>query len=780
MKIKFNILFFFLISFLYFAQSISGKIIGEDGEAISYVEIIVKKASIKKVTISDEKGNFSLKVPEKGNYILEILDNGIKVFINNFYINGDTKESIRLTKFNDIVIQEVVVSKKIVQQIGDKTYFNVENSVLSKGNNGLDILQKSPKLSINSEGIVLLKNRAATILVNGRKINLSGNDLNNYLSGLSSEDIKRIEIQDVGSVDQDASSIGGVINIILKNNPKGFRSINKMSYAFRKEKSTQYNSGLNLNYGNEKWNLYSDTSYTENQNYGKSTGTFNYNNGQKNINNGDSKFSNNNLGLRLGSVFYPNNKSSFGIEGYYNKNKTVLNGTQNLEIYNGNSQTVNSKGSSLFKTPSDLWYITMNYTLKVDSLGSSLKFISDIGRNNTQPFNDVYSEYPSNSILNNHYLYKTNSVSNYYTGQFDWDQKFRNKWDLNAGVKYGSIRRGNLLKVNYLESGYWKEDFNQKQDFNNREDILAGYISVSKIFGRHFIKTGIRIENTNIKGYNNLNNEELKQNYTKLFPSLYYKYDLKNEKSLSFSYKRSITRPSFRDLNPFVIKQNDFLYIIGNPNLQPLYLDQIEIGYNMKKHSFSVYGRKTINTILGVYFTDKELINFYQPQNFGQYYEIGLDHSYNGNITKWLIANISSGIYYNSFKANDNGKNSGASFYNNIYAQVKYSKTLLLELASNYYHQYQYANVTGASRYRMDVSMRKSLINGNLLVLFKVTDIFNTERDKNISYYKDFDFNFYQKWQTKGFFLSVQYTLDNKNKLKSGTVKSDNDNRERL
>lgn len=68
-------------------------------------------------------------------------------------------------------------------------------------------------------------------------------------------------------------------------------------------------------------------------------------------------------------MFYPNNKSSFGIEGYYNKNKTVLDGIQNLEIYNGNNQTVNSKGSSLFKTPSDLWYITMNYALKVDSLG---------------------------------------------------------------------------------------------------------------------------------------------------------------------------------------------------------------------------------------------------------------------------------------------------------------------------------------------------------------------------------------------------------------------------
>lgn len=780
MKIRFSILFFFLISILYFAQSISGKIIGENGETISYVEIIVKRDSIKKATISDEKGSFSLKVPERGNYILEILDNGIKVFTNNFYINGDTIESIRLTKYNDTVIQEVVVNKKVVQQLGDKTYFNVENSILSKGNNGLEILQKSPKLSINSEGVVLLKNKAATILVNGRKINLSGNDLNNYLFGLSSEDIKRIEIQDVGSVDQDASNIGGVINIILKNNPKGFRLINKMSYAFRKEKATQYSSGLNLNYGNEKWNLYSDVSYTENKNYGKSTGIFNYNNGQKNINNGDSKLSNNNLGLRLGSIFYPNDNNTFGIEAYYNKNNRIFEGNHNLDIYNGNDQTISSKNISSSRTPSNLWYITTNYALKLDGLGSNLKFIGDVGRNNTEPFNDVYSEYLLNSSMNSHYLYTTNSVSDYYTGQLDWTQKIKKEWELNVGGKFGSVKRYNLLKVDYFNNDKWDEDLNQKQDFNNRENILAGYISISKIFGKHFIKTGIRVENTNIKGYNNLNNEELKQNYTKLFPSLYYKYDLKNENSLSFSYKRSITRPSFRDLNPFVIKQNDFLYEIGNPSLQPLYVDQLEFGYNMKKHSFSIYGNKMINTIQGVYFTNKDLINFFQPQNFRKYYEIGIDHSFNGNITKWLNANISSGIYYNSFHANDGINNKGASFYNNTYLQMKLSKTFLLELSSNYYHQYQYRNVTGANRYRMDISIRKTLMGRNLLVLFKVMDLFNTERDKNISHYKDFNFDFYQKWQTRGFLISVQYILDNKNKIKTGSVKSDNDSRGRL
>lgn len=780
MKIYFHILFFLLIGVFSYAQGVSGKILGKDSVVISYAEIIATKGNLKRTVISDENGFFKLKVPENGYYLLEVLENGRSVFVNNFNINGDIIKNIRITESNEKIIREVIIGKKIVQQVGDKTYFNVENSILSKGNNGLEILQKSPKLSINSEGIVLLKNKSVTILINGQKINLSGNDLNNYLSGLSSEDIKRIEIQDVGSVDQDASNTGGVINIVLKNNPKGFRLINKMSYAFRKENATQYNSGLNLNYGNEKWNLYSDVSYTENQNYGRSTGIFNYNNGQKNINNGDSKFSNNNLGLRLGSIFYPNDNNTFGIEAYYNKNNRIIEGNHNLDIYNGNDQTISSKNISTSRTPSNLWYITANYTLKLDSLGSNLRFIGDIGRNNTEPFNDVYSKYLLNSSMNSHYLYNTNSVSDYYTGQLDWTQKIKKEWELNVGGKFGSINRDNLLKVDYFNNNQWDEDLNQKQDFNNREDILAGYISISKIFGKHFIKTGIRVENTNIKGYNNLNNEELKQNYTKLFPSIYYKYDLKNENSLSFSYKRSITRPSFRDLNPFVIKQNDFLYEIGNPSLQPLYVDQLEFGYNMKKHSFSIYGNKTINTIQGVYFTNKDLINFFQPQNFGKYYEIGIDHSYNGNITKWLNANISSGIYYNSFHANDGINNKGASFYNNTYLQMKLSKTFLLELSSNYYHQYQYRNVTGANRYRMDISIRKTLMGRNLLVLFKVMDLFNTERDKNISHYKDFNFDFYQKWQTRGFLISVQYTLDNKNKIKAGSVKSDNDSRGRL
>lgn len=102
----------------------------------------------------------------------------------------EKKDSIKTKQ-----IQAVSLNKKIIQQVGDKTYFNVENSPIAKGNNGLEVLQKSPKLSVNSDGKILLHNKAATVLINGNKTQLEDADLKSYMENLTSENIKRIEIQ---------------------------------------------------------------------------------------------------------------------------------------------------------------------------------------------------------------------------------------------------------------------------------------------------------------------------------------------------------------------------------------------------------------------------------------------------------------------------------------------------------------------------------------------------------------------------------------------------------
>lgn len=464
----------------------------------------------------------------------------------------EKKDSIKTQQ-----IQEVTLNKKVIQQVGDKTYFNVENSPLAKGNNGLEVLQKSPKLSVNSDGKILLHNKPVTVLINGRKAQLEDADLKSYIENLTSENIKRIEIQEVSNSDQDASNEGGVINIITKKTPAGFRAITKTGYTFRKEGYDQYKSGLNLNAGGEKWNVYSDINYTDNHNQGEAKSVFNYNNGNQTVTSGENQIHNTNFGSRLGAVVYPDDKNEIGVEGYFNKFSNDYTAQANLNVLQNGQITTTSKNNSTTIRPVKLWYITGNYLYKFGKNGNSLKFIGDFGQNINNPFNEVVSIYPQNSAFDNHYTFATEAVSKYYTAQLDLVQKFENKIELDAGAKFGSVSRNNLLDVNYLQNGVWQNATAQNQDFQNRESILAGYVSASKGFGKHFIKIGLRVENTDIQGVNHINGNELSQNYTEFFPSAFYKYAFSGDKTFSASYNRGIIRASFQNLNPYITKEKD-------------------------------------------------------------------------------------------------------------------------------------------------------------------------------------------------------------------------------
>lgn len=776
--------FIFLTTTSAFAQQLlKGKVINQDKNPVLYIKAILLKndTTILQQTTTDSLGLFSMKT-ENGNYTLLLKQFGTTLLKKEIAVNQNTDLGEIIIN-EPITLEGVVITadKRVIEQVGDKLYFNVENSPIAKGNNGLDVLQKSPKLNVNSDGDVLLKNKSTSVLINGRKANLTGANLSSYLSSLHSEDIKRVEIQDVASADQDATTDGGVVNIILKKNTIGLRTIASTNYIYRKDKYGSYNGNLNLNYGTNVWNMYANIAYTENNDLGIYNGSINYFTGQKNVRTGSFDQFNNNLSFRLGSNVQINNRNEIGIEGYLDKSKLNFddNGDFNI-LTNNSSSTRHSINHSQAKTKDNLWYTTINYNFKTDDKGSQLKFIGDAGEKDSKPFNDVFSQYPDDSSLNSNYLYNTKAHSKYYTLQLDFIQKFENDWELNAGVKFGDVKRDNLLFVQYLRDNQWIDDLNQNQDFNNREKIFAGYATVSKKAGKSYIKAGFRVEQTDIKGINQINNQDLSQNYGKIFPSLYYRYDLAKEKSLAFMYKRSILRPFFSDLNPFVVKQNDYLYLIGNPNLQPSYIDRIELNFDYKKSSFSFFGKKTSNTIQGAYTVDENLVNYFQPKNFGRLYDAGLDYSYNTRLTKWLYGNLGTGIFYSYFEAVDGITTKGTSFYNNIYLQVKLPDNWLIELTNNYQHRYYSKNLRGEPKYKTDISARKSFDKGRLLATMKVTDIFNTRIDQNLSFYKEFESDFRRKMLTRGIMLQIQYTLDSKQKIKSNTVKSENDSRGRL
>lgn len=760
---------------------IKGKVIGNSSnKPIEFVNaVLMKKDSVYSGAVTDSLGVFIITAP-KGDYTLKLEYFGEAFTKKGMNISNDVDLGI-LKMEESTELQEVVINvkRKIIKQVGDKLQFDVENSPFAEGNTGLDILKRSPKLSVTSSGGIVLKNKSVEVLVNGRKMNLSSDELGTYLQSLPSEDIKFIEIQEVASADQEATSQGGVINIILKNNPKGLRAIAKSSYLHRKNNFGTYQGSLNFNYGTEQWNLYSDFSYAKNRDLGKSRGTFYYKNENTNNNNGDFMQDNNNIGIRLGTMYYLNDKNTLGIEGYFSTSQFEIDSREVMKIINP-TMNIQSKNQSSLNLPSNLWYTTFNYILKTDGKGSSLKLIADMGANRGKSQNNVSSIYDSDPSLNSDNLFTSKSHSVYYTAQLDGVQKWGDDWELNVGAKFNSVSRDNLLNVKFLQSYQWIEDVNKKQDFDNQEQILAGYTTLAKAMGKHFLKVGVRLENTKIEGINNMNKQRVDQEYTRWFPTLYYKYDFEKQKSISVSYRKSISRPSFKDLNPFIFKQNDFLYQIGNSNLQPFYKDLVDIEMTYENHSLSLYAAYTKDLITNVYYTDTNNINYYQPKNFGNYKEWGLDYSYAGNVTKWLYTSMAAGFFYNSFQSWDGVNKSGASFYGTMYNYIQLPNQWGLELYNSYNHSRISKNLKAYEKYYLDVSIRKKLLDNKLLLVAGVDDIFNTLRDRNISYFKEFEFEFYQKRLTRSFFLSFTYTFDNHKNVSNNKVKSENESRQRF
>ena len=165
LKIIYTLAFLFSGVFSY-SQSISGKITDKENNAVSFTEIILTKNEIKKTTISDEKGNFTLQLPENGDYLLEILQDGNKIYSKTLTINGDISENINIeTKTQDIQGVTITGNKKLIERKIDRLVFNVENSVSATGGDALDALKITPGLQVQNDQIYMVGKSTMSVMI---------------------------------------------------------------------------------------------------------------------------------------------------------------------------------------------------------------------------------------------------------------------------------------------------------------------------------------------------------------------------------------------------------------------------------------------------------------------------------------------------------------------------------------------------------------------------------------------------------------------------------------
>ena len=117
----------------------------------------------------------------------------------------------------------VTARKPLIEQTDDKIIFNVENDPSTKTETAIDILRKTPFVSVDGDDNVQVNGQSNfKVLLNGRETAMFSQNVKEALKGFPGALITKIEVITTPSAKYDGEGVGGVINIITKKKVAGY------------------------------------------------------------------------------------------------------------------------------------------------------------------------------------------------------------------------------------------------------------------------------------------------------------------------------------------------------------------------------------------------------------------------------------------------------------------------------------------------------------------------------------------------------------------------------
>ncbi|HRG79008.1 MAG TPA: TonB-dependent receptor [Cyclobacteriaceae bacterium] len=133
--------------------------------------------------------------------------------------------------------------------------------------------------------------------------------------------------------------------------------------------------------------------------------------------------------------------------------------------------------------------------------------------------------------------------------------------------------------------GFVIEEGTQPQDSYEGTNLLgAGYISGSMPFGKLDVSAGFRGEYNiqTISARTNAGPVDIENPIFAALPSLNAGYNLTDRSLVRAAYSRTVNRPEFRELAPFLYYQFEYeAAIVGSPNLKTAFIDNIDLRWEM-------------------------------------------------------------------------------------------------------------------------------------------------------------------------------------------------------
>lgn len=691
-------------------------------------------------------------------------------------------------------IEEVKMTKKVLQKKSDRLVYDVAASPVAKGSNAFELLKETPLISTSDNAnLKILGKNDAIIYINGRKSNMSAEAVLEMLKNTPSENIQKIEVITVPSSEFQVESNQGIINIVMKK-----KKYDGMSGTWKLEDKQGYynnpNTSVSLNYKKDKLTVSTNTyvgKWSEYNTYILSNGT----DTSSNLSVGNTINPNAYVGGNINADYEISDKQILGISYSLNLNKTKdgssyfrniitdLSNNSTRENITTNNQNDHSANHSL----------NLNYEIKTDTLGSKLS-LNAAYLNFNQKTENVNKTSDINGVTLANFNQSIPQQIDNLGFMTDYIQKFNKNLTLSVGGSYNKTKTDNDTQfVNILPpTGI---DDNQSNHFIYDENIVGVYATLEKNFNdKVSTKLGTRLELTKSEGSVIDKDEHFTRDYNSFLPYASINYAINKNHNVTYSFSSRVRRPSFWELNPSRIYLTQTNYVQNNPFMKASQYYNQELNYMYKNTYFLVLNTSLVKDASDQIPLQKvengNTVLRYIRTNFGEKQEFSATLGFQKNFYNGIwSANYTTTFGHNVFKGSvDTDPITGETFpafnlnksTNLFHIQannnIRLSSKKDLFLGVNYFYLAPQQISIGklSALQSLDISVRK--IWNNWTFLFEANDVLNTGSKYNITdiqsngYYNNVRKNEYRRMLA----LTATYTFGNQKTQKARNIEGAN------
>ncbi len=649
----------------------------------------------------------------------------------------------------------------------DKKVYNVAASLSAKGGTVAEVFRQIPGVTVTPSGKLTLRNGNPTILIDGRRTNLT-------LDQIPADQVESVEIVTNPTAKYDAQGSSGIVNIIMKKNRRTglYGSINANWSTI--PEYTAYGD-LNASKGLFRLNL----NYTQHGHRQEDNETDNY----------TDLAGGNTVQSKLHSITSgPFRKGKFVLDFLGIQHSTL---TLSGDIGRGNFHTntdggitygsINGITDSLAQrhtSESDIFrfsHLNLDFNHSFEKQGEKLtagasleQFEGPTSGSYLQQYQTLQGASSGSPILQQ---YNNDIHAHTITLTSDYADPIRGgKGLLEAGVKATLHKDHNFTDMEDFNTatGKYQRDPYASYDFHYTDPNYAAYVNYTDHFGGFSYVAGLRFEQYHYTGVLADSNGGVTYHNPGLYPSILLTQKLDQNSDLHLNYSRRVERPDYDQVSPRVDYSNPQNVVRGNPTLRPEYTNLFELGYNRTAgwltFSATAYLRNRVRPITT--FTAPSgkdtLVTSYINAGYNNTY--GAELLLKGSPTPWESLTLNGNFFdtHISATAVESALNSnGPGWFVKLSSDSRLPAGFTAQLSGVYEGPKVVPQGKTRSTGSVDLSLKRELLkNHRAVATASIIDIFNTDRvGTRTSTAEQFTNDDRQKFKTRMFKINVSYRL---------------------